>query len=122
MPRIGNARTIADIEYVIDPPSAGSTATSWQAHGAHCTRDQHRFSGQTYSFSFEVLDLRFEGPPRQKWRVMIVSELWKFSGARGEPRGTKTLKLIHGKAADVLSWMRRCRDQKVNETIGKGNR
>jgi hypothetical protein len=53
MPRIGNTRTIADIEFVIDAPSLGGEKTSWLSHGVECSRDRHRFSGQAYSFSFE---------------------------------------------------------------------
>jgi hypothetical protein len=44
---------------------------------------------------------------------VIVSELWRFAGARAEARGTKSLRVLQGKPADVLSWMRRCRDQKL---------
>lgn len=89
MARIGNARTIADIEFVIEAPSVGSDMTSWLAHGVECSRDRHRFSGQTYSFSFEILHLRFNGSPRHHWHVVIVSELWRFEGVRAEPRGTQ---------------------------------
>lgn len=117
MPRIGNARTIADIEYVIEPPSLGSDVTSWTAHGVDCSRDQHRFSGQDYSFSFEVLSLRFEGKPRQRWHVVIVSELWRFKDARADSRGSKSLRVIHGKAGDVLAWMRRSREEKLSKQV-----
>lgn len=117
MARIGNARTIADIEFVIEAPSLGSDVTAWQAHGVQCTRDRHRYSGQAYSYAFEVLDLRLEGPSRQRWHVVIVSELWRFTGARAEPRGSKSLRVLQGKPADVLSWMRRCRDQKLTQKL-----
>lgn len=119
MPRIGNARTIADIEYVIEPPSAGSAVTSWQSHGVQCSRDQHRFSGQSYAFAFEILELRFEGASRQRWHVVIVSELWKFNAGKADPRATKSLKVLQGKASDVLAWMRRCRDQKLAKSVGR---
>lgn len=113
MARIGNARTIADIEYVIEPPSLGSDVTAWLAHGVKCSRDRHRFDGQSYSFSFEILDLRFEAQARQRWHVVIVSERWQFRDAKAEPRGSKSLRVLRGKPADVLGWMRRCRDQKL---------
>lgn len=116
MPRIGNARTIADIEFVIDAPSPGSEKTSWLSHGVECSRDRHRFSGQAYSFSIEVLHLRLAGNSRSGWHVVIVSELWRFEGAKAEPRGTKSLRVLRGKGADVVAWMRRCRDQKL--TVG----
>ncbi len=118
MVRIGNARTIADIEFVIDAPSLGSDKTSWLAHGVECSRDRHRFSGQSYSFAFEVLHLRHSGSARNRWHVVIISELWRFHEAKVEARGTKSLKVIKGKATDVLTWMRRHRDAKLeNATL-----
>jgi hypothetical protein len=111
--RVGNARTIADIEFVVDAPSLGSEKNSWQSHGVECSRDRHRFSGQTYSFSLEVLHLRLIGTARSRWHVVIVSELWRFEGAKAESRGTKSLKVIQGKGADVVAWMRRCRGKKA---------
>jgi hypothetical protein len=115
MARIGNARTIADIEYVIEAPSPGSDVTAWLAHGVKCSRDRHRFSGQAYSFLFEVLDLRFEGPSRLQWHVVIVSEVWKFHDAKTDSRGAKSLRVLQGKPADVLAWMRRCREVKLEK-------
>jgi len=116
MARIANARTIADIEFVIDAPGLGSDRTSWLAHGVECSRDRHRFSGQAYSFSFEILHLRLNGAARGRWQVAIVSELRRFHEARAEPRGSKSLRIIYGKSSDVLAWMRRCRDQKLEAT------
>jgi hypothetical protein len=113
MARIGNARTIADIEYVIEPPSLGSDVTSWFSNGVKCSRDRHRFSGQTYSFTFEILDLRLEGPSRLRWRVVIINEMFRFIDAKAESRGTKSLRVLQGKPADVLAWMRRCREHKL---------
>jgi hypothetical protein len=114
MARIGNARTIADIEYVVEPPGAGSEVTAWISHGVKCSIDRHRYTGQAYAFTFEVMDLRLDGPAKQRWHVVIVSELWRFRDARAESRGSKTLRLLQGKPADVLSWMRRCRDTKLS--------
>jgi len=113
MARIGNARTIADIEYVIDPPSAGSEITAWLAHGVKCARDRHRYGGQSYSFNLDVIDLRHDAG-RPRWHVVIISEGWRFAGAKTDSRGTKSLKVLEGKASDVLAWMRRCRDQKLS--------
>ena len=33
--------------------------------------------------------------------------------AKAEPRGSKSLRVLQGKPADVLGWMRQCRDQKL---------
>lgn len=83
MARIGNARTIADIEYVIEPPGAGSDVAAWTSHGVKCSIDRHRFNGQAYGFTFEIIDLLLEGPSKQRWHVVIVSELWRFRDAKG---------------------------------------
>jgi hypothetical protein len=110
MPRISNVRTIADIEFVINAPSAGSDQAAWKAHGVDCSRDRHRFSSQTYSFSFELVHLRSGGSARAKWYVVIVTERCRFPQSRTESRTTKPLKVIYGRQADVLSWMRRSRE------------
>jgi hypothetical protein len=60
------------------------------------------------------MDLRLESPSKQRWHVVIVSELWRFREAKAESRGSKTLRVLQGKPADVLSWMRRCRDEKLS--------
>lgn len=115
MSRLGSARTIVDIEFVIDAPSPGADKPAWTACGVECTRDRHRFSGQSYSFVFEVLHLRFKETTRKGWHLVIVSELWRFEGSRAEPRGTKSLKLLNGKQLDVLSWMRHHRSLKLQQ-------
>jgi hypothetical protein len=72
--RISNSRTIADIEYVIEPPRQGSDLAVWTACGIACRRDRHRYSGRDYSFSFELLNLHHDA--RHKgWHVVIISEL-----------------------------------------------
>jgi hypothetical protein len=117
MARIGNARTISDIEYVIDAPGPGGDQAAWIAHGVECARDRHRFTGQSYSFSFEVLSLRFNGSPRNRWHAVIISELWRFADASTEARSTKSLKVLKGKSADVLIWMRRHRTAKLEQAF-----
>lgn len=112
MARISNAQSIADIEYVIDAPSLGSDKAAWTVHGVTCQRDRHRFSRQAYSFAFEVLHLRHE-QPRKAWQVVIVTEPRRFERAKGEPRGTKSLLVLQGKAADVPAWRRHNREQKM---------
>lgn len=110
MPRISNARTIADIEFVIAAPSAGSDKERWKAHGVECSRDRHRFSSQSYSFSFELVHLRFSAPSRARWYAIIITEQWRFPESRVESRTTKALKMIYGRQADVLTWMRKSRE------------
>jgi len=109
MPRIGNARTIADIEFVIDAPSFSADRSAWISHGVDCLRDRHRFDGQAYSYVFEVLHLRFTGGRRDGWHVVIITELWRFAGSKSEVRPTKSLRVIGGRSSDVLSLMRKNR-------------
>jgi hypothetical protein len=115
MKRVGNANTIADIEFVIDAPSLGDSRHSWTVHGVDCTREWHRFSGQYYEFNIEVLDLRLSKGGRYTWRVLIVTELWQTTGVKSEIRNTKWLKVLAGKASDVTAWMRRCRSLKIDK-------
>ncbi|WP_213741180.1 hypothetical protein [Bradyrhizobium sp. dw_411] len=113
MARIGNARTIADIEYVVEPPGIGSDVTTWTSHGVNCSIDRHRFSGQDYAFRFEVMDLRLDDPPKQRWHVVIINEVWQFRDAKTDSRGSKSLRVLRGKPTDVLNWMRKHRELKL---------
>ena len=79
MKRIGNSRTIFDIEFVIDPPPPSDAKSFWNAHGVECTRDRHRFSGQTYAFTIEVVQLRLIKSGRVSWHAIIVTEWWHSS-------------------------------------------
>ncbi len=58
MVRISNARTIADIEFVIDAPNLGVTKRRGSLTALNV--DRHRFNRQSYSFSFEVVYLRLQ--------------------------------------------------------------
>jgi hypothetical protein len=110
--RISNSRVIADIEFVIEPPSAGSLVTTWSANGVTCIRDWHRFSGSDYSFAIDLIQIRHEAP-RKRWQIVIVSETWRFRLSKGDARPTKSLRVLEGKASDVLAWMRHSREQKT---------
>jgi len=78
MKRVGNAQTIADIEFVIGAPTLSDPRRSWTAHGVECTRDRHRYSGPAYEFNIEVVDLRKSKAGRApSWRVLIVTEWWQ---------------------------------------------
>ncbi len=113
--RLGNARTIADIEFVIDEPSLGSEQDSWYVNGVECSRSRHRFLGAEYSFAFDVVRLRFESKKQRSWHIVIVGEVWQFKKMKGRPRGTKQLKIVKGNSADILSWIRQSRDKKLEK-------
>lgn len=118
MKRVGNAQTIADIEFVIDAPTLGDARHAWTVHGVECTRDRHRFGGQAYEFNIEVVELRRSKAGRIVWRVLIVTEWWQAAG--GEIRNNKWLKVLDGKASDVTAWMRSCRSAKVDGAVRAG--
>ena len=120
MPRIGNARTIADMEFVIDAPSFGADRSAWISHGVEGSRDRHRFDAETYSYIFEVLQLSLPGTRRDGWHVVIGTELWRFGGSKSEARRTKSLRVIAGLSADVLTWMRKNRSAKLDEVTLSG--
>ena len=115
MKRLGNAQTIADIEFVIDAPTLSDPRHSWTAYGVECTRDRHRYSGQAYEFNIEIVDIRRLKAGRTSWRVLVVTEWWRAEREKGEIRNTKWLKILSGKPSDVKAWMRSCRSQKVNQ-------
>jgi hypothetical protein len=112
--RLGNARTIAAIEYVIDGPSIGSDVIKWNVFGVDCSINRHRFTGDSYSFAFDVLHVSHGSRTKLTWQIAIISESWQFRSVSGMPRTTKSLKLIAGRSSDVLSWLRRSRDNKLS--------
>ena len=114
MKRVGNADTIADIEFVITAPPMGDPRQTWTACGAECARSRHRYSGPGYEFLIEVIDIRRLRSERILWHVMIVSESWKALTS-GEIRSTKWLKVLEGKGSDIKSWMREHRSRKVGQ-------
>ncbi|MFD2181682.1 hypothetical protein [Rhodoplanes azumiensis] len=120
MGRVGNARTIADIEFVIEAAAIGDTRRSWTVEGVDCTRDRHRFSGPAYSFTIEALNLRLVKSGRMAWHVLIVTEWWR-SETDESLRSTKWLKVVSGKPAEVTAWMRRQRTRKTEaKPTGRG--
>ena len=115
MKSISNARTISDIEFVVDAMSLADNRTSWSAYGVSCIRDRHRFSGQAYTFLIEVLQLERMNGQQASWHLIIITERWHSRDSDASLRGTKWLKILDGKASDVLAWMRRSRDLKLRE-------
>jgi hypothetical protein len=113
MAKIAKNRVISDIEYIIDAPSAGIERHSWQVQGVECLRDRHRFSGQSYVFTIDVLQVRLVRAGHIVWRLLLVTEGWRVPDSDKVIRQAKWLKLIDGKTSDVTSWIQRCRMQKL---------
>jgi hypothetical protein len=117
MKRVSNSRNIGDIEFIVDTLSVGDAKRVWNAHGVECKRDRHRFSGQTYDFMIEALELRMVRSGRVCWQVLIVTEWWRSTDTDAEIRSTKWLKVLRGKPTDVTAWMRRCRTLKEEKSM-----
>jgi hypothetical protein len=115
MAKITKASIISDIEYIVDAPSPAIERHSWQVQGVECLRDRHRFSGQSYVFTIDVLQVRFARSARTIWRLIVVTEGWRVADGDLVLRQNKWLKLINGKASDVMGWVQRCRAQKLQQ-------
>jgi hypothetical protein len=115
MARFGNALTIFEIEsIVIDSARAGREPPHWQAKGAECSRERHRYSGSSYAFTIDVLHVRYARAGRTAWSLVVVTELWRSAGETDvDMRGAKWMKLISGKSADVTAWIRTCRESRA---------
>jgi hypothetical protein len=115
MAKIAKASVISHIEYIIDAPSAAIERHSWQAQGVECSRDRHRFSGQSYAFTIDVLRVRFVQAGRIIWQLILVTKGSRAADGDIVLRQAKWLKLIHGKASEVTSWIQRWRTQKLQQ-------
>jgi hypothetical protein len=109
MRRLGNARTIMEIEALVAAGRAGPQDLHWLAHGVECSRSAHRYSGPAYALTIDVLNLRHRRPGRP-WHLILVSELWR-AGAT-DLRSIKWLKLVAGRPQDPLHWLAEHRDER----------
>jgi hypothetical protein len=105
MRRLGNARTILEIEAIAAAARGGPQEFRWMAGGVECTRASHRHSGPDHSVTIDVLTLRHRGNGRP-WHLILVSELWRAGAV--DLRATRWLKLVAGRQQDVLSWLAEC--------------
>jgi hypothetical protein len=115
MAKVTKASIISDIEYIVEAPSPTIERRRWQAQGVECLRDRHRFSGQSYVFAIDVLQVRFARTGRTIWRLVLVTEGWWLPEGDRVLRQNKWLKVVNGKASDVMEWVQRCRAQKLQE-------
>ncbi len=113
MARLSNARTILDIEAIVtssDRP--GRNRHRWHVKGVECTRESHRYSGSTYAFTIDVLQLRHVRAGRTAWHAVLVTEWWRGAGETDiDMRAIRWLKLLAGKKSDVTAWVRANRDE-----------
>jgi len=103
--RLSSSRIIGDIELIINRPGPALGQRKWAAKGAQCSIDRHIFAGEVYSFHTDILQIRLPATGCANWKLLIVREFWQ--GSNGESiHSTKWLKLLLGKPADVLKWIR----------------
>ncbi len=76
MAKIANALTISEIERILYAKNPHYETRSSTAEGVECRRDLHRYSGQAYEFTTEILQLRFAQSGQSPWEILIVSERW----------------------------------------------
>lgn len=112
MAKLSNARTILDIEAIVaSSDRLGRDRHHWQVKGVECTRESHRYSGSTYAFTIEVLQLKLIRARRTVWHAVLVTEWWRGTGeANIDLRSTRWLKLVRGTNSDVTAWVRANRD------------
>jgi hypothetical protein len=117
MKRIGNADTIADMEFVLDTPRFFDTRHTWTVDGVDCARSRYRFSGASYEFHIEVVELRRAHGGPKSWRALLVSELWRTTDTGTEIRNSKWLKVLSGRPSEITAWMRNRRSRKLDEAF-----
>lgn len=109
MAQVTNAHAIRDVELILHSGSPHYEARSWTAAGVECRRDRHRYTGQGYAFSAEILQVRCAERGRPAWELLIVTERWATGMPETVVRSQKWMKLISGKPADVRTWIRQHR-------------
>lgn len=109
MPQITNTLAIREIEQILYAANPHYEARIWTAAGVECRRDRHRYTGQAYGFTTEILQLRCSEPGRSRWEALIVTERWATGTPETVIRSTKWMKLVAGKSSDLRDWMRRHR-------------
>jgi len=114
MPRLGNARTIQEIETIISRFRPGLDQLRWEPGGADCNRDRHVFLSAVYSLTVDATTISWLRP-KPRWRLILVTELWRAGEI--DLRSTKWLKVLQGKSVDVVSWLSASREQAATRRI-----
>ena len=104
MLRLSRARVIGDIETIVNAAIPARGLHKWSAKGAEISLDRHSFAGVDYGYQTEVLRVCLPGGARGGWELLLVAEYWR-RGDGCSIHATKWLKLLSGKANDVLKWI-----------------
>jgi hypothetical protein len=110
MLRLSRALVIQEIELLIDDSLSHIGHHEWSVRGVDCRRERHSYSAPAYSFDLDILNVRAKGGADSRWELFIISEFW-LSADRVSIHSPKWLKLIAGKPADVLRWIKSHRDK-----------
>jgi hypothetical protein len=107
--QITNAHIIRAIELILFGSSPHYEARGWIAAGVECRRDRHRYTGEGYAFSLEILRFRPAAQGRSVWEAMIVTERWATGMPETVVRTQKWMKLVAGKPSELRAWVQRYR-------------
>lgn len=108
MLRLSRALVIHELEFLVDVSPARVDRREWKARGLECRRERHGHSGAAYSFDLDILTLRADSSEDGRWELFIVTEFWRSSGG-ASLHSPKWLKLVSGKQADVVKWIKKHR-------------
>jgi len=119
MAQITNALTIRQLEQIAYGANPHHDARSWTSRGLECRRDRHRYTGQYYSFTTEILQLCCGEQAPAHWEALIVNERWATGTPEVVFRHAKWMKLVSGNASALRAWLLRNRlpDIRVPATV-----
>lgn len=113
MLRLSRALVIEELERLIDDSIGRVGRHEWSFRGVDCRRERHSHSAPAYSFDLDILNVRAKGGRDGRWELFIISEFWRSADGTSM-HSPKWLKLVAGKPADVLHWIKIHRDEPVD--------
>lgn len=114
MLRLSRALVIDELERLVDDSIGRVGRHEWSFRGVDCRRERHSHSAPAYSFDLDILNVRAKGGQDGRWELFIISEFWRSADGTSM-HSPKWLKLVAGKPADVLHWIKIHRDEPVDE-------
>jgi len=85
----------------------GLAKDSWEVDGVDWSRERHGYWGTETSFQFEIHRLVRRSGPKTLWSLLVVIERWWGPDRSREIRGTEWCKVLAGRSADILAWLKR---------------
>ena len=115
MLRLSRALVIEELERLVDDSIGRVVRHEWSLRGVDCRRERHGHSAPGYSFDLDILNVRAKGGRDGRWELFIISEFWR-SADGASMHSPKWLKLVAGKPADVLQWIKINRNAPLDES------